>query len=307
MSLTVIAMAFFSKVGGILKKTVGKQIELSSTRSNPSIFQAVRWMSSSKVFIGGLSYSTDDTGLREAFAQYGNVVDARVIVDRESGRSRGFGFITYTSSEEANSAIQALDGQDLHGRRVRVAYATDRARPYGGGGGYGGGGYGGGGYGGGGYGGGGYGGGDYGGAGANQGVNYGGGGSGYGSGNQGRVDGYGSAGANYGGSYGGGSFGTGGSPSGYTAGGNPGGYTAGGSPGGGYTAGGSDASGGNVTADTSFASSGFEEGSGLGKDGGSDKFGISSDNGMEDKAGYFEPNEHPDRDEDENDDFAKRA
>ncbi|MGV7428855.1 RNA recognition motif domain-containing protein, partial [Mycobacterium kansasii] len=73
-------------------------------------------MSTSKVFIGGLSYDTDDNSLREAFNKYGEVTDARVIVDRETGRSRGFGFVTYTSPEEASSAIQALDGQDLHGR-----------------------------------------------------------------------------------------------------------------------------------------------------------------------------------------------
>ncbi|CAB4269010.1 unnamed protein product [Prunus armeniaca] len=58
-----------------------------------------------------------------------HVIDARIISDRETGRSRGFGFITFTSSEEASSAIQALDGHELHGRRVRVNYATDRPRP----------------------------------------------------------------------------------------------------------------------------------------------------------------------------------
>lgn len=68
-------------------------------------------MQSSKLFIGGISYSTDDQSLREAFSKYGEVIEARVIVDRETGRSRGFGFVTYTSSEEASSAIQALDGQ----------------------------------------------------------------------------------------------------------------------------------------------------------------------------------------------------
>ncbi|KAF3438064.1 hypothetical protein FNV43_RR20820 [Rhamnella rubrinervis] len=166
-------MALFSKLGNILRQTSNKQISNELRSSSPSIFQAIRCMSSSKLFIGGISYQTDEQSLREAFAKYGEVVDARIIVDRDTGRSRGFGFITYTSSEEASSAIQALDGQDLHGRRVRVNYATDRRSSFGGGGGdgYGGGGYGGGGYGGGGYGGGGYGGG---------GGGYGGGGGGYG-------------------------------------------------------------------------------------------------------------------------------
>ncbi|KAK6148617.1 hypothetical protein DH2020_019529 [Rehmannia glutinosa] len=128
-------MAFFRKTGNILGRTVSNHISLDISSSTPSIFQAIRWMSSSKLFIGGLSYSTDDNSLREAFNKYGEVADARVIVDRETGRSRGFGFVTYSSIEEASSAIQALDQQDLHGRRIRVDYANDRTRGFGGGGG----------------------------------------------------------------------------------------------------------------------------------------------------------------------------
>ncbi|GLU22564.1 hypothetical protein SLE2022_386300 [Rubroshorea leprosula] len=132
-------MAFFGRVGSILRQTVSKQIingEVSASISKPSIYQAIRWFSSipsSKLFIGGISYSTDELQLREAFSKYGQVIDARIIVDRETSRSRGFGFITYTSSEEASCAIQALDGQPLHGRNIRVNYANDRT-PRGGGG-----------------------------------------------------------------------------------------------------------------------------------------------------------------------------
>ncbi|XP_039035641.1 glycine-rich RNA-binding protein 2, mitochondrial-like isoform X2 [Hibiscus syriacus] len=164
-------MAFLSKIGNMLRQTSTTQINAQLSSSRPGLFQVFRCMSnspSSKVFVGGISFQTDDQGLREAFSQYGEVVEARVIVDRETGRSRGFGFVTYTSTDDASSAIQALDGQVLHGRQVRVNYAAERApRNYGGGGyGGGGGGYGGG-YGGGGYGGGGggYGGGNYGGGG----------------------------------------------------------------------------------------------------------------------------------------------
>ncbi|KAK0587030.1 hypothetical protein LWI29_016329 [Acer saccharum] len=171
----VIIMAFFSKVGSLLRQTASKQIgyELSASRS--SIYQATRCMSSSKVFVGGLSFNIDDTSLREVFKKYGYVAEARVILDRDTGRSRGFGFVTFNTEEEASFAIQALDGQDIHGRVVKVNYAIDRAR--GGGGGYGGGG-------------GGYGGG---------GGGYGGGGGGYGGG----ANNYGSGG-NYSSSYGGG-------------------------------------------------------------------------------------------------------
>ncbi|XP_019438930.1 PREDICTED: glycine-rich RNA-binding protein 3, mitochondrial-like isoform X2 [Lupinus angustifolius] len=199
-------MAFFGKLGNILRHAASANQRISSEiRSSPSFFQAIRCMTSapsSKLFVGGISFNTDEQSFREAFSKYGEVVDARIIMDRESGRSRGFGFITYSSVEEASSAIQALDGQDLHGRQVRVNYANDRTRggggggfggsygnaPYGGGAGYGGGygnsqyGSGGGGYGGaGGYGGnsaGGYGGGGYGGSSYGSGSNYGSGDSG---------------------------------------------------------------------------------------------------------------------------------
>lgn len=133
-------------------------------------------MSSSKLFVGGLSFSTDESSLRDAFSHYGEIVDAKIIIDRDTGRSRGFGFITYAADEHASSAIMALDGKDLHGRNIRVSPATERTGGFrdggfGGGGGYGGGGYGGGG-------GGGYGGGGGGGYGGNRGGNYGGGGGG---------------------------------------------------------------------------------------------------------------------------------
>ncbi|KAL0335540.1 UNVERIFIED_CONTAM: Glycine-rich RNA-binding protein 3, mitochondrial [Sesamum radiatum] len=105
-------MAFFRKAGSILRRAVTNNLNQEISSSRPSILQAIRCMSTSKVFVGGLSYSTDDTSLREAFDKYGEVAEARVIVDRETGRSRGFGFVTYSSAEEASAAIQALDQQD---------------------------------------------------------------------------------------------------------------------------------------------------------------------------------------------------
>ncbi|KAK8493198.1 hypothetical protein V6N13_021447 [Hibiscus sabdariffa] len=139
-------MAFLSKFGSILRQTTSIQVKSQLSVSRPGFFQVLRSMStspSSKLFVGGISYQTDDQSLREAFSKYGEVIDARVIVDRETGRSRGFGFVSYTSTEDASSAIQALDGQELHGRQVRVNYAAERPpRNFGGGGfnsGYGGG------------------------------------------------------------------------------------------------------------------------------------------------------------------------
>ncbi|KAF9231151.1 putative glycine-rich RNA-binding protein [Melanogaster broomeanus] len=108
---------------------------------------------SAKLYVGNLSWNTTDETLREAFSKYGQVVDSIVMKDRETGRSRGFGFVTFGSPDEADAAVTALNEQELDGRRIRVNPASTRSGG-GGGGGYGGGGYagGGGGYGGGGYG-----------------------------------------------------------------------------------------------------------------------------------------------------------
>lgn len=184
-------MALANKIGNLLKR---------ATSSSPALYQSIRCMSSSKLFVGGLSYGTDEQSLRDTFANYGQVIEAKIINDRETGRSRGFGFITYASSEEASAAITALDGKDLDGRNIRVNTANERTGGFrSGGGGYGGGGYGGGGggYGGGGYsGGGGYGGGGYSGGGGG-GGGYQGGGGGYG-GNNGGYGNRGGGGGGYG-------------------------------------------------------------------------------------------------------------
>ncbi|TSC55553.1 MAG: RNP-1 like RNA-binding protein, Glycine-rich [Parcubacteria group bacterium Gr01-1014_18] len=78
------------------------------------------------LFVGGLSFSTEEPGLAQAFASAGTVVSAKVIVDRETGRKKGFGFVTMSSDEEAAKAIQMFDGQELDGRRIRVNIARPR-------------------------------------------------------------------------------------------------------------------------------------------------------------------------------------
>jgi heterogeneous nuclear ribonucleoprotein A1/A3 len=88
-----------------------------------------------KLFVGGLAWATDDVSLRAAFEEYGPVTDAKVILDRDTGRSRGFGFVTYADDESATEAIAGLDGQELDGRRIRVNIAQERERGGGGGGG----------------------------------------------------------------------------------------------------------------------------------------------------------------------------
>jgi len=105
-----------------------------------------------KLFVGSLSYDTRDEDLRAAFAVHGNPISASVIVDRETGRSKGFGFVEFSSAEEGKRAMEALNGTQLQGRTITVAEARPREDRggRGGGGGGGGGGRGGGGYGGGG-------------------------------------------------------------------------------------------------------------------------------------------------------------
>ena len=88
-----------------------------------------------KLFVGGLSWNTEDASLRAAFEQYGAVADAKVIKDRETGRSRGFGFVTMSNDGEATTAITSMDGKAIDGRTVKVSEALERApRPGGGGG-----------------------------------------------------------------------------------------------------------------------------------------------------------------------------
>jgi RNA recognition motif-containing protein len=102
----------------------------------------------SKLYVGNLSYNTTSSDLEQLFAAHGSVQSAEVIADRETGRSKGFGFVQMGSDEEAQAAIAALNGQENDGRPLTVNEAKpreDRPRGGGGGGGYGGGGRGGGG------------------------------------------------------------------------------------------------------------------------------------------------------------------
>jgi len=105
----------------------------------------------SKLYVGNLSYNTTSSDLEQLFSQHGTVQSAEVIADRDSGRSKGFGFVPIGSDEEAQAAIAALNGQEQDGRTLTVNEAKPREdRGGGGGGGRGGGGGGRGGYGGGG-------------------------------------------------------------------------------------------------------------------------------------------------------------
>jgi RNA recognition motif-containing protein len=79
-----------------------------------------------RLFVGGLSFSTSTDGLRDAFARFGPVQSAAVMTDRETGRSRGFGFVEMANDQEAERAITSLNGSSLDGRMIRVDRATPR-------------------------------------------------------------------------------------------------------------------------------------------------------------------------------------
>ena len=91
-----------------------------------------------RLFVGNLSFNTDENVLREAFSAHGGVTDVAVIMDRETGRSRGFGFVTMADANGAKAAQQALDGAQMGGRPLRVNEAEERTARSGGGGGGGG-------------------------------------------------------------------------------------------------------------------------------------------------------------------------
>ncbi len=90
---------------------------------------------SNRLFVGGLAWATDDDGLRRAFEPFGEVSDAKVITDRETGRSRGFGFVTFANSADAQQAIDKMNEAELDGRSIKVNEARERGGDGGGGGG----------------------------------------------------------------------------------------------------------------------------------------------------------------------------
>ena len=92
-------------------------------------------MSNSKLFVGHLSFNTTENDLQDAFAAHGTVSEVNLMMDRESGRPRGFGFVTMSTPEEAQAAIDALNGKSVDGRALTVNIAKPREERSGGGGG----------------------------------------------------------------------------------------------------------------------------------------------------------------------------
>jgi len=87
------------------------------------------------IYVGNLSYSTTEDQLREAFEAFGQVTSAKIIVDRDTGRSRGFGFVEMSNDDEGTAAVNGMNGQDLQGRTLSVNVARRKEGAGGGGGG----------------------------------------------------------------------------------------------------------------------------------------------------------------------------
>lgn len=81
-----------------------------------------------KIYVGNLSYHSTEDSLRNAFAQFGEVVSANIVMDRYTGSSKGFGFVEMGSDQAANAAIAGMNGQELDGRQLRVNEANDKPR-----------------------------------------------------------------------------------------------------------------------------------------------------------------------------------
>ncbi len=86
-----------------------------------------------RLFVGGLSFNTTDLSLRDGFTRFGEIAEAKVILDRETSRSRGFGFVTFADPAAAQAAIAAMNGTDFEGRTINVNVAQDKRSGGGGG------------------------------------------------------------------------------------------------------------------------------------------------------------------------------
>lgn len=85
-----------------------------------------------KIYVGNVNFATTESSLNNLFSQYGEVVSANIVMDRVTGRSKGFGFVEMAEDSAAQAAIEALDGKEFEGRQLRVNEAQDKPKPSGG-------------------------------------------------------------------------------------------------------------------------------------------------------------------------------
>ncbi|KAL6143930.1 PREDICTED: glycine-rich RNA-binding protein 4, mitochondrial [Fragaria vesca subsp. vesca] len=111
---------------------LARRASTPAANHNPSLLKRCFSSSSSspnnKLFVGGLSWSLDEKSLKEAFSSYGEVTEVTIVYDKDSGRSRGFGFVNFSREDDAKSAKDAMDGKALMGRPLRISFALERVR-----------------------------------------------------------------------------------------------------------------------------------------------------------------------------------
>jgi RNA recognition motif-containing protein len=104
-------------------------------QSDLKLIEDIKHHMSNKLFVGNLSFDTTENDLQDTFAAFGTVTEANLMIDRTTNRSRGFGFVTMSTAEEAQKAIESMNGKDMGGRALTVNVARPREeRPAGGGG-----------------------------------------------------------------------------------------------------------------------------------------------------------------------------
>ncbi|KAH7671348.1 RNA recognition motif domain-containing protein [Dioscorea alata] len=122
-------MAAFRAISRLLGNGSRQSLRFSTPNHGALPFQRVSSRGvASKLFVGGLSFYTTDESLSEAFAQFGQVVEAKVVMDRVADRSKGFGFVTFASEDEAQKALTEMNGKVLNGRVIFVDKAKPRIR-----------------------------------------------------------------------------------------------------------------------------------------------------------------------------------
>lgn len=114
------------KIIAIISTTLLSIVMLLTSIGSASAMPQNPPCSSARLFVGNLPWETTDEGLRDFFGE--NVVEAKIIIDRYSGRSRGFGFVTFPDIEYATAALEALDGAEFMGRKIRVDCASSERR-----------------------------------------------------------------------------------------------------------------------------------------------------------------------------------